>query len=44
MPSFSIPEIPAQLAESYWGKRELLARKLKTGVSDGEAGLVAISP
>lgn len=34
MPTFNIPEIPPQLTDSYWSKRELLARKLKTGVSD----------
>lgn len=33
MPKFEIPEIPKELTESYWSKRELLARKVKTGVS-----------
>jgi len=33
MPAFTIPVIPKELTESYWNKRELLARKVKTGVT-----------
>jgi len=41
MPSFTIPEIPKELTEPYWNKRELLARKVKTGVTDAIKNLRA---
>lgn len=33
MPTFNRPELAKEISESYWSKREIMARKLKTGVS-----------
>jgi len=41
MPAFTIPVIPKELTESYWNKRELLARKVKTGITDAIKNLRA---